>query len=277
VKIPTIKFNIGKHAHKVERMITDNSPAILTALGVVGVVSTAVLTHRAATQAGAVLEDARVVRNAKRIGTEDYNEPFTRAEKFSLTWKLYILPIASGSLAVGCIVGANRISAKRAAAIAGVLAMTQENFKEYKDKVEEKLTGPKKKEVREELAQERADKVFQATDLNAINLMDGDVLCVEKFTGRVFSCSQNRIERAVNDINKRIIDHDAACLSEFYDMVGLEHTGASDEFGWNVNSLMEVDFLPVFAPGGRRPAMLIDYVTEPAHRPWESGSFRTGR
>lgn len=277
MKIPTIKLNIGKHAHKVERLITDNSPAILTALGVVGVGATAVLTHRAATQGAAVLEDARVTRNAKRVGTDEYNAPFTRAEKFSLTWKLYILPVASGVLSCGAIIGANRISAKRAAAIAGVLAMTQENFKEYKEKVEQKLTGPKKKEVREELAQERADKVFAHTDFNAVNLMEGDVLCVEKFTGRVFSSSQNKIERAVNDINKRIIDHDAACLSEFYDMVGLEHTGASDEFGWNVNSLMEVDFLPVFAPGGRRPAMLIDYVTDPAHRPWESGSFRGGR
>lgn len=277
MKMP--KLNLSKQLKHLERLITDNSPMILTAIGVIGVAGTAGLTWKAATDAEVVIADHAGQKNLQREPNDPYytSKSFTAKEKFGLTWKLYIAPVTAGVLTCGCIIAAQKINARRAAAIAGVLAMTQDNLKEYKNKVEEKLTGPKKREVKEELAQERANRAWTTMDPEDWEVGEGEVLVVEDYTGRVFSSTRNKIEKAEIDINRRIIDHDAACLSEFYDIIGLEHTAASEDFGWNSTSMLEVDFVPVFTPKHKKPAMLLQYVNPPMMRPWEAGKFRERR
>lgn len=279
MKMP--KISIKRELKHLERLITNNSPVILTAIGVIGVAGTAGLTWKAATDAERVVANHAAQQNFKREPEDPYytSQSFSKKEKFELTWKLYIAPVSAGVLTCGAIIGAQKINARRAAAIAGVLAMTQDNFKEYKEKVEQKLTGPKKREVKEELAQEQADRVFQKTSLEHIDVAEGDVLCLESYTGRVFSSSRNKIDRAVNEFNARIIAQDASSLSDFYDILDnpdLDHTDISDEMGWNVNAMLEIDYIPVWSPK-KKPAMAVTYTTTPILRPHEAGSFRESR
>jgi hypothetical protein len=269
--VKKMKLNLSKYSKQLEHFVTDNSPTILTAIGVVGVAGTAVLTWRATKDAEAELANKKAIRDA--IYEKDGKEApeFTKAEKFSFVWKLYVAPVVSGVFTCAAIVGANRISARRAAALAGVLAMTQDNFKEYRDKVEEKLAGPKLKKMKEDDAKEKTYKVVEQNPHFLVN--EGDVLCIDSISMRPFSSNKNKIERAVNDMNRRILSQDAVCLTEWYDMLGLEATAISDSVGWNTNTLIEVDYVWSGTPDGR-PAMLIKFEDDPVYRPWEAGSFR---
>ncbi len=64
---------------KSEKPITDNSPAILTAIGVTGTLTTAYLTGKATFKAAEILQ----------AEFEEYR-PCTTKEKAQFVWKLYI-------------------------------------------------------------------------------------------------------------------------------------------------------------------------------------------
>jgi hypothetical protein len=268
VKIPSINF--GKQLKHLERLVTDNSPAILTGLGVIGVGATAFLSHQAAQQANVVLESKKAAENAHRGAGEPRRESWSKAEAFSHTWKLYLPPVLCGITTSGCIIAANRISARRAAAIAGVLALTQENFSDYRDKVKEKMTGPQHEKMTSELAQDKANRVFSSAE--PIIIGNGQQKCIELYTGQPFVSTREKIERAVNDINKRIIDHDSAALAEFYDFLDIPHNDMCDSFGWNTQNMMEIDIKAVLDKNGD-PCLGVIYVSEPEFRPWQAGKF----
>lgn len=265
MKMP--KLNLSKQVKHLERLITDNSPMILTALGVVGVAGTAVLTHKATKQSEEVLAIKRAEINDNRAAGDTYVDSWTRAEVFSQTWKLYIVPVTAGVFTCAAIIGAQKINARRAAAIAGVLAMTQDNFKEYRDKVQEKLTGPQNKKVEAELAKEKIDRVFNKEA--PIYVPEGQVLFVEAYTMRQFPSTKHKVLSAETELNRKVMREDAATLSDFYDILGLEHTSLSDKVGWPVKSPLEIEFTTTETPEGK-PAFVINYVGEPIFRPWSA-------
>lgn len=269
-----MKINIARFAKQLERMATDNSPLILTGLGCIGVVTTSVLAVQAGMSAEKTVENARAVASMKREAA-DPPVVFTRKEKFEMTWKLYLLPVCSAALTVGCVIGAQKINARRAATLAGVLALTQDDLRTYKDKVREKMTGPKAKEVDDEIAESKGRRAIANSEV--VNIPEGDVLCVEAYTGRTFASSRNKIERAENDLNRRMLNGmgEAASLSEFYDLLGLPHTDPSDEYGWNTVTPLEIKFTSMLTDD-RKPALVMSYEEPPFFRSWEEGSFAGG-
>lgn len=265
------KVLTGQLKH-LERLITDNSPLILTGLGVIGTATTAVLAVQAGMESRKVVEDARYKASVDRVVGGD-PIVFTRKEQFAMTWKLYILPVVSFSVTAGCIIGAQKINARRAAAIAGVLALTQEDLRTYKEKVKEKLTGPQYKKVNDEIAEKKAREIF--TKEPPIHVPDGEVICIETYTQRQFPSTKNKLEKAENTMNKRIFSGksgDAICLSDFYDEIGLQHTAISDELGWNTSLPMELEFSSLLTDDGR-PVLTFSYVENPLMRPWAAQSF----
>lgn len=269
-----IKINFAHHLKHVERVVTTNSPMILTGIGVIGTVATAVLSVRSGMAAQEHLQTAAGHKNLNREGTDPYysTKDFTPKEKFALTWKLYILPVCSATLTVGCIIGAQKINAKRAAALAGFLALTQDDLKAHKDKLSEKLSGPKYKEAEDEIAQKKFDAAY--ADGANIKLGAGQVLCYEPYTGRLFASTRVELERAEVAMQKKIHSEDSASMWDFYKMIGLPQTAMSDSYGWNSNTPFEVEFTAVFTEDETAPATAINYVEPPMYRPWEAGSFR---
>ena len=232
-----------------KKFAIDNSPALLTGVGVVGVVTTAVLTGRASIKANDILRE----RNDR------YEIPATPQDKFVLVWKEFIPPVLSGVTTIICIIGANRIGNSRAAAIAVAMASSEKLFDEYREKVVEKLGERKEAEARAELAQER---ITRAGDSTLVIEAGTDVLCFEEFTGRYFVSNVEKIRKAVNDVNHQILHENYASLTDFYKAVGLEPTKYSDEVGWKDSRMIDVRFNSAISPEGR-PCLAIDYSVEP--------------
>lgn len=239
----------------LEKLALDNSPVLLTAIGVAGVIGTAVLTHRAATKAERIKQaEWDLVDQGKRPSPE-------KRELFDITWKQYIPPVISGTVTVGCIVMANRIGTKRAAAMAAAYTILEQASNEYRDKVVERIGANEERKVRDEIAQDYVSNNPPRED-NMVIVGNGNVLCCELYTRRYFESTVEDIKKAVNDTNYQINAHGYASLSDFYDRLGLPRTVVSEEMGWTSDKLMDVEFTGTIAEDGR-PCVAINFVTGP--------------
>lgn len=248
-------MDVAKLASRVSKLAIDNSPVILTAVGVIGTISAAVLTGKASFKANDILHDEQ-----HRLNMHEKSHELTTQEKVKLVWKEYIPPVAVAALTVTAILGANRINTSRAAALAAAYKLSEKQITEYKDKVIERLTPAKEKAMRDEIAQE---KVTANPPSNQPIVVSGtDVLCYEAYTDRYFKGSVNAIEKARNDINLALIDNTYATLGDFYEKLGLGMTSIANEVGWNLDCPLEIDISATVANDGQ-PVIVVTYKKLP--------------
>lgn len=240
---------------KLEKYAIDNSPGLLTAVGVAGVVGTALLTYRAATRSTEklVLVDAR----KHHLG----EDPLTTKEIFKITWKAYIPPVVAGGLTIGAVIFANHIGTKRAAAMAAAYALSEKAFTEYRDKVKETVGENKERKLSDELAQDKVNR-NPMNEGNLVVMSDGDVICCDLFTGRYFRCTADRLKKAENDTNHEIIHNQYATLTEFYERIGLPRTDISDSLGWNFDELLSLEITAVLVDEST-PCLAFSFRTHP--------------
>lgn len=253
-------MSIATLTRRSQQVLSDNSPAILTGFGIVGTVATAVLVGRAAYKAGysvaveetigGVKADETKVDRAKRIGKG--------------TWKLYLPSAVTGVGTIAAIAASNRVSTGRTAALAAAYTLTDKAFGEYKAKVVETI-GEKKEQVdiRDKIAQ---DRVNETGDRGSLVVLGGqDVLCYDVMTDRYFNSTMEKLKKAQNDTNYQILHNMYVSLSEFYDKVGLPHTGFSDDVGWNSDNLLELHFSTAISPDDK-PVLTFTFHVDPVRR-----------
>lgn len=238
-------MDIGAIVSRARKAAADNTPTILTAIGVTGTIATAVLASKASFKAADILSEE-----------SPHLEPKEKLEK---TWKLYIPAATTGAVTLACIVTANRVSNRRAAALASAYSISQEAFREYKDKVFQKFGEKKEQAVRDEITQEKVDK----NPPGQIVLVGSDVLCRDAHSGRYFNSNLEEIRAAVNDINWQLINEDYASLTDFWEKIGLTQTAESDDVGWNSrDGKFEVQYSGAISEDGK-PVLSIEFHTAP--------------
>jgi len=243
---------------RAQHLLEDNASTILTAGGVVGTVTTAVLSGRA----GYKFAQLVTTENAERlVRYEDHNDDgdgdilLTKTDKIRLGIVYFVPPVMTGGVTIASIVMANRMSAQKAAALAAAYGLSQRQLEEYKHKVAEKLGATKTQKLEDELAQ---DRVNNTPGSNQIVIIEGEVLCFDEPTGRYFRSTMEQINQAVNAINTAILHQDHASASQFYEELGLPATTWTDEVGWNTDQLVELKFSTVMSPDNK-PCIAIDF------------------
>jgi len=233
--------NLSGFAKELQHTIKHNAPAILTAVGVSGALGTAYLTGVATWKARGRLSEQPPPESKKELVAE--------------VWDLYIPPAISGIVTVTCIIGANHVSSKRAAAAYSVLALTEKTFAEYKEHVVEKLGERKEQAIRDDIAQAR---VLDAPPSSTVIYGRGEVLCCELFTGRYFNSDMETLRKAQNDINAQLVREMYASLNDFYYMIKVPQTSYSGNIGWNSDRFLELEFSTVMSDDSR-PCIAFDY------------------
>lgn len=251
-------MDFSKVSKSVELMVTENSTAILTGVGVVGTIATAVLTGRASFKAVEIIDRERNTRVADTGVCIESEFPIT--QKAKLVWPLYLPAVGMGTATVTSIIFANRISSKRAAALAAAYGLSDKAFHEYKEKTLQHLGIKKEESLRDEIAQDRVN--LNPIEGQTIIIGDSEVLCYDAVTGRYFKSNMETIRQAENKINYEIIHQNAASLSSFYDEIGLPPTTYSDEVGWNLDNLLEMMYSTTITADGR-PCIVIDFRVAP--------------
>lgn len=245
---------LSKYLKQVERFTADNSPAILTAIGIVGVVSTAYLTGKASVRAVKLIQEEEAYRVM-------YNKPpATQRDLVELVWKEYIPAIGSSVATIACIICSNRIGSRRTAAIAAAYSISEKAFAQYEEKVIERLGEKKHREIHDEIAEDNVRNTRPTSEVMVIG--DGNVLCFDSFSGRYFQSSMETIKKAQNDTNYQILNGMYASLGDFYSRLGLAGTSYSEEVGWNSDHLLEVMFSTVLSDDGR-PCLAINFNVKP--------------
>lgn len=241
-------------AKHVERVAVNNSPAILTAIGVTGTVTTAIFASKASFKAADIIREME-----SEEGTPD--DPKQRlVVRTKATWQLYIPAVGVGTATIACIVFANQIGTRRTAAMAAAYSMSEKAFTEYREKIIEKVGETKEQEARDEIAQERVERNPLGSQVIVMN--DREVLCFDQYTGRYFNSNMETLKQAQNRINYRMIRENYASLNDFYDYIGLEWVPTGDDLGWNSDQMLEISFTTVLSDD-QRPCIAIDFHTVP--------------
>lgn len=253
--------NLTKILKHTEKFVGDNSPAILTGIGVAGTVATAVLTAKAAVKAYERLQNHATYE----VGSSGFKHDLK--DRFKLTWTLYIPPVLTGCVTITSIILANRIGTRRAAALASAYAISERAYSEYREKIVEKLGEKKEESARAEIAQTRMDA---NPPKDVIITGDGEVLFLDEFGGRYFKSTMEDVKKAQNDTNYEILNFGYASMNEFYQRLGLPHTQAGEEFGWTMEDKLEIEFSTAMTPD-QKPCATINFIKLPIRNYYKMG------
>jgi ribosomal protein L18E len=250
---------------KVAEFAGENASALLTAGGVVGVVGTGVLSFRAGYKAHAILEGVKDDMIHVELNSLDPDEePHALPPQVPFNVKAIkvgpelIPPVITAAAAIAAIVYSNRMSAQKAAALAAAYGLAERNFADYKEKVSEKLTGPKRDAIKDEIAQEAVDRT---PGHDRVVVVEGEVLCFDMNAGRYFHSTVEKIRQAANTTNAEVINRGFAPVSFFYDELDLDGAPWADHVGFGQDNMLELDISTTLKGG--KPCVTINFVKPP--------------
>lgn len=248
-----------------EKFLINNSPTILTGIGVIGAVGTAVLTGNASLKAADILREEKLTKIPDGETVDSLDGLLSKTECVKIVWKLYIPPVATGILTISAIILANRISLKRAAALAAAYSLSEKRIAEYKNKVTETLGIKKEQAIQDAIAQDQVNRNpinDQQKEIVFIGNKSGEVLCFDSLSARYFTSSVEEIKNAENKINFQILHNDYATLTDFFNLIGLHQTQFSEEVGWNTDALLEIKLSTTLADDSK-PCLVLNYNVMP--------------
>jgi hypothetical protein len=246
-----------------KRFANNNTAGILTGIGAAGAVTSVLLTGRAAFRVGmdaSTQYHEEVERRYDQHGNGKEPLPVDLLSTKHLVttyWKEFVPPAIVGAISVTAIIAANRVGARKQAALVAALKLTDELRTEYREKVVATLGKEKEEKMHSDVVRERIENLPSS---QVIVLGGTQFLFYDAFSGRAFACEMEEVKRAVNEINYRVNNYGWASLSDFYGLIGVEKTEVSDEFGWKQDELLDPMFTYVGLSDGR-PACQIDFNT----------------
>lgn len=217
------------------RFLSDQAPQILTFVGALGVAGTAYFTGKAVLEAREVTFKENALRSQKDGA---HAVILTKQEEILRTWKFYVTPAAVGVMTIAAIVAANRVQARRLAAIASAYAVLSGDFDEYREKAAEKLGLKKTSDMNAELAKERINRGPGPIGMLGV----GESWFKDASTETVFPCTMETIKRAQNKVNFEVNNFKSSSLNDFYEWMGRPATSIGNILGWNSEKPCELQF-----------------------------------
>lgn len=253
-------MNIGSIVRNASNVMKHNSPTILTAVGVGGVLTTAILAARGAFKASEKLREYESTKNDKDASVLSFKDTFLA------TWTCYIPSAAMGGVTIACIIGANAINTRRTAALLSAYTLTDSAFTEYREKTEKVIGAAKEQKIRDEIAQDHVNS--NPPDSQIVVVGDQDIVCLESLTGRYFHSNMEKLRKTQNDINQVILNGMGYFLAnDLYERLGLRPVAQGDEIGWNSDKTLEFDFSSVLDEKGN-PVLVVGYRRGPFPHPY---------
>lgn len=207
--------------------IKKNAPTILSCLGAIGVVATAVMAVKATPKALSLIENAE----------EEKGDKLSKWEKVNVAGPAYIPSVITGVATVACILGSNVISKRQQATLISAYALLDNSYREYKKKVDELYGEDAGKRVREKIAKDKYTGDVNLSD-------DNKELFFDFYSGRYFKSTKEDVMWAQYETNRAMIVNGAVCLNEYYDFLGLEKIQEYELVGWSCGQIEETYWHP---------------------------------
>lgn len=267
------KPNITQIFNGIQKIASQHSPEILTSIGIVGMVTTTILAVKATPKALRLIDEEKSkvfnqLRSEEIPGNNtDYKELTLKPiEMVKVTWECYAPVAVTCVFSIACLIGAQSVNARRTAALATAYKLSETALAEFKDAAVDVIGEDKVKEVKQKIAENKVEKV--TSDENRAKVIvtgDGDTLFIDPFSNTPFQSSKNKIEAAVNELNRRMLTEMNISLSELYDELGLEHTATSDDLGWRIDKgYIDVSLSDAIVKDGKA-YVVMDFLVRPKY------------
>lgn len=261
---------------KAEMFTKKNSPAILTGMAIVGVISTAYASFKAGPRADKILEEYR-----KDMSYCDRNDKeakrFVVGEAAKKMVPVIAPPIIMGGSTIACIIGSHSVSSRRIAALSAAYSISESTVKNLNNKMEELFGEKKARAVKDAIMKdklkadaEKDQKVL--SDISPIDSLtnfimpaDGTVLCKDLYSGRLFYSNAEKIKQAIAKCSYDVITDMYISLNDFYEAIGspqLTRIPMGEDLGWNLDDTHNGQLpitLTALLTEDMKPCLCIDY------------------
>jgi hypothetical protein len=214
-----------------------SSPAILTCLGAIGVVTTSVLAVKATPKA------VDIIRAREGIDHEgNYYGP-TKLEVIQSCWKCYIPAALVGLSTIACIFGANVLNKRNQASLASAYALLSESYQQYRNAAKT-VYG---EDADEKIKIEAAKNVYVSAagcHIYDLESESEEILFYDTFCQRYFTSTMSSVLNAQYHVNRNFALRGWSNLNELYDFLGLEKYRGGDLIGWSYDEMLESGLAP---------------------------------
>ena len=250
------KDGFNETVSTVGHFLERTSPTWMTGLGI-GLLFTAIgLGVRATVKTQERLEALKKKKGAEKL---------TAKETVSAAWKDYIPTAVSAVGGAVLIIASDHASNTRNAALATAYTLSETALHTYRQKVAETIGEKKEQRIREEAQNEAAESRPEFKSPVIVTPM-GSVRCFDALSGRPFTSDREAINKAVNEINRRLRDEIYISLNEYYDEIGLDRIPIGDCLGWNIDKgYLDAEFSATLMEDGT-PCMVVDLNCVPDYK-----------
>lgn len=269
-----IKQKVPKLARGLKVSLAKHSPEILTGIGIAGMMTSTFLAVKATPKALMLIEKRKGelddeyfdkqmnkdgdLRNLKEVKKLNFSDTI------KVTWKCYIPAAVTSAASIACLIGASSVHIKRNAVLATAYQLSETALTEYREKVVETIGEKKEEVIRDKVNKDRIEK-NPVSKHEVIITEKGNTLCYDHMTDRYFKSDIDKINKAVNEINNRILHDYYASLNDLYSELGLHHVSLGDKMGWNSDmGLIEVHFSAQVTDEGN-PCLVMDFNRAPKY------------
>lgn len=216
---------------KTKRWLQRGSPTILTVLGAVGVVATAVITAK---------ETPKALKLLKASESEK-GEELTTFEKIQVTAPAYIPTFIIGVSTIACIFGANVLNKKQQAMLTSAYALVNQSYQEYKNKLKELYGEETHQKIVDSIVKENVKPVsISCPGICGSSSLDFDDeedyeekrLFYDAFSKRYFESTVEKVIQAEYHLNRNFTLGADTTVNMFYEFLGLDPVDYGDSVGW---------------------------------------------
>lgn len=240
--------------------VRKNGPVILGGMAITTGAAATVMGFRAGIRASYILD-----AYGREEGYVSLSETISATDTKTLL-KLTgpeIVPVAVlSAMSIASVVGALYLQNRRNAALAGLYALTETSFREYRNKVTEQIGAKKEQKVVDSIRDDIMVKQPVNSDL-VTRTGKGSTLCYDELSGRYFESDIESIRSAVNDANESMMGGaNFLTLNELYSLLGLKGIELGRDLGWNVDNIIKLDMGSHIASNGQ-PCLVISFENSP--------------
>lgn len=244
------------------KLIRQNSPHILTAVGIASYISAIVMTAKAAPLAKPELDAALEARKTCIDNGGDTGEATAECTKDIIdnVVPLYLGAAGMALLGTVCVIAADRVHMKRQAALMAAYTLSEKALDIYQEKVIKRLGEAKHEAVMDDIAEDGAPFAEKPDKVEVID--NEGVLCYDHVTGRYFKSTIENVRRAEATVVKRLLDETMVSLNDFYAELGLNDVSViGDALGWDTTrTRLDIHFTSMLDNDGV-PCLVLNYRT----------------
>lgn len=221
--------------YKSKLYLKRSSPTILTCVGAIGVVATAVMAVKATPKA------VDLIRTDSRRNHDGDPYAYTKLEAVQSCWQCYIPAALVGLSTISCIFGANILNKRNQASLVSAYALLNQSYRQYREAANSVYGEDADSKIKVQMAKD----TYISADGYSVYSSDLDpesekILCYDLYSQRYFMSTMASVLNAQYHLNRNFSLRGDVTVNEFYEFLGIDKINCGDEIGW---SMMESDIM----------------------------------